>query len=115
MANKETKEFAVAVAETFKSFRQMLEDGEFNGLSEIAFVVDDIDDWERAIKDIDKAPAEWPSMSNEEKDDIFNSVSNIIGEMDEDDKSDFIDFGKGIFSAIRYVSRKRNSEEQIPA
>ncbi len=113
MPNKETKDIYVAAAELAKSTIQAGADGKLD-FSDAQFFIDDFDEISEATKDANNAPSEWATMSQAEKEEIFEAVNQRLdGHIeDEQDQNDFIDFAKGLQSAINLISRKRLKKEE---
>lgn len=111
MANKETKELIVGAATVTKSVLQTAEDNKFD-FTDLAFFFDDFDEIEAAVKDLKLAPKEWPTMTAEEKEEMFVKAEEIIGgQMNFEDRADVVDIAQGLFAMIRLVSRKRNKPD----
>jgi len=104
---KETKEFNLGIHTSIKSGYQSASDGQFNLTDVLQYWIDDIGVWQEGLKDF--APTkELAQATNAEMDDINQVAADQMDTpvIPQEDAYDIKAFTGGIWSLIRFISRK---------
>lgn len=111
---KDVKDIFIAAATISKSTIQATADGKFEIGSDAKYYTDDIDEILEAWDGKENIRSQLEAMTKAEKDDIFDSVRDVLGEYASNDTvDDVIDVAQGVLALGRIALRanKKNNIE----